>query len=405
MGSGARTFGMCGAHMSIADDATAASNNPGGLIQLKKPEISIVGAFAHQMESNTFDNYPNASGVQTISLDHLNYASATFPFHVFDCNMIVSINYQHLFDFTRQWDFSFQQQEQDLLANHNYHYDQKGKLSAIGLAYGIQINRILSLGMTLNFWEDFQGSNTWKELTHHNVHGQDAAGSFAYDILRVNTYEFNGFNVNLGMMWKINKTYTLSAILKTSFTANLKHERRTVYKVKLNDLPEKSFPGITKTNEKMDMPMVSGIGIACRFSDRLTIATDIYRTEWQDFLIKDAQGKEKSPVSGLDKNISDISETYQIRAGLEYLIIDPIQKYVIPLRCGLFYDPAPAEKSPDDFLGFGLGTGMAFGPYIFDIAYQCRFSRNTGRSILQSLGFSQDITSHSLYLSFIYHFK
>jgi hypothetical protein len=44
-------------------------------------------------------------------------------------------------------------------------------------------------------------------------------------------------------------------------------------------------------------------------------------------------------------------------------------------------------------------------PYIVDMAYQCRFSRNTGQSILQSLGFSQDITSHSLYMSFIYHFK
>ena len=44
LGSGARAFGMGGAFLARADDATAASWNPAGLSYLRRPEFSIVGA-------------------------------------------------------------------------------------------------------------------------------------------------------------------------------------------------------------------------------------------------------------------------------------------------------------------------------------------------------------------------
>ncbi|MGA1863612.1 MAG: hypothetical protein ACMUHX_00970 [bacterium] len=40
VGSGARAMGMGGAFIGVADDATAASWNPAGLLQLRQPEIS-----------------------------------------------------------------------------------------------------------------------------------------------------------------------------------------------------------------------------------------------------------------------------------------------------------------------------------------------------------------------------
>jgi len=38
---------------------------------------------------------------------------------------------------------------------------------------------------------------------------------------------------------------------------------------------------------------------------------------------------------------------------VEYLFIG--NTAVFPVRAGLFYDPEPAEKSPDDFYGFSYG--------------------------------------------------
>ena len=49
LGSGARAYGMGGAFLARADDATAASWNPAGLSYLRVPELSLVGV------SNSFD--------------------------------------------------------------------------------------------------------------------------------------------------------------------------------------------------------------------------------------------------------------------------------------------------------------------------------------------------------------
>ncbi|MBT5419472.1 MAG: hypothetical protein HOK80_01170 [Candidatus Cloacimonetes bacterium] len=44
-GAGARAAGMGGAFIGVADDATAITWNPGGLTQLYRPEVSVVGRF------------------------------------------------------------------------------------------------------------------------------------------------------------------------------------------------------------------------------------------------------------------------------------------------------------------------------------------------------------------------
>ncbi|KJU82207.1 hypothetical protein MBAV_005599, partial [Candidatus Magnetobacterium bavaricum] len=48
-------------------------------------------------------------------------------------------------------------------------------------------------------------------------------------------------------------------------------------------------------------------------------------------------------------------------------------KYVVPLRAGVFYDPAPAEGKVDNFYGFSFGSGITFKRFAFDVAYQYRF--------------------------------
>lgn len=74
------------------------------------------------------------------------------------------------------------------------------------------------------------------------------------------------------------------------------------------------------------------------------------------------------------------------------------------LRSGLFYDPAPAEGSPDDYYGFSLGGGIAYKGIVFDLAYQFRSGNDVGGSILEGLGFSQDVQEHTIYSSLIFHF-
>jgi long-subunit fatty acid transport protein len=394
VGSGARAIGMGGAFIAVADDATAASWNPGGLIQLERPEVSAVGEASGRIESNRFRTNPEASGKQPVVGAGLNYLSAVYPFTFWDHNMVVSLNYQHLFDFSREWNFSLNSGS----AKYVFDYEQTGGLYAWGLAYALQITPELSFGFTLNLWDDGLYENGWQQTVGTRV--RIPQFHIYNETWKTDRFSFSGFNVNLGALWSINDDITLGAVFKTPFTADLTHvmsgsersDRRS---------PLEPVQTVT-TQEHLDMPMSFGVGVAYRFSDHLTVSGDIYSTMWQDFILTDAKGRQSCPISGLSARKSHIDPTIQVRTGAEYLIIQP--KYVVPLRAGFFYDPAPAEGGSDPFCGATLGTGFAWGRFIFDVAYQARFGFDVGGSILRSLGFSQNIGEHTLYTSMIIHF-
>jgi len=404
VGSGARALGMGGAFIAVADDATAASWNPGGLIQLERPEISGVGAYFHRTEDNTFGTSPEASGTQSVDLTRVNYLSASYPFKLWGCNMIVSGNYQSLYDFTREWKFSQAVSSALLSANQNLGHETEGSLSALGFAYAVQVTPKLSFGITLNFWEDSLYDNGWEEKRSQNGTGTLSGFPVNYAFSRFDKYSFSGFNVNLGALWNVTDKITLGAVFKTPFRADLRHELTSSSTVTFPTAPGSNTSSSVSfvSDEKLEMPMSYGIGIAYRFSDSFTASLDVYRTEWDDFELTDAAGNTISPITGLPTSVSDISPTHQVRLGAEYLFIQP--KYVIPVRAGVFYDPAPASGSPDDFYGFTVGTGIGIGRFIFDIAYQYRFGKDVGKSTLPDLNFSQDVDEHTVYASIIIHF-
>jgi len=420
VGSGARAMGMGGAFIGVADDATAASWNPGGLVQLKKPELSLVVNGFHRTEDNTLGHYPEAGGSKDVSGKDINYLSVVYPFNFLHRNMVVSLNYQHLYNFTREGRFPNKYSDEStdggitsiITVDEMIDYQLSGDLSALGIAYCIQIVPQFSFGFTLNFWEDDLFNNKWEttyqssgsqtvEVPLHPPLGSQTVEAplhlpFIYSGKedRREQYVFSGFNANIGVLWRTSDKLTIGMVFKSPFTADIKHE--TVR----DDYPK------TVADEKLDMPMSYGIGIAYRFSDQFTLSADIYRTEWQDFILKDSEGNETSPVTKKSPDESDIDPTHQIRVGAEYLYIHPPSNYVIPLRAGVFYDPAPAEGSPDDFYGFSLGSGITLGRYVFDIACQYRFGNDIGASMIQNYNshFSQDVDEYMIYSSLIIHF-
>ncbi|QTA85550.1 OmpP1/FadL family transporter [Desulfonema magnum] len=419
VGSGARALGMGGAFIGVADDATAASWNPAGLVQLKWPEISVVGNWFHRTEDSTLGTVPESNESQSVSEQDINYLSIAYPFNLFNRNMIVSLNYQHLYDFTREWEFSNQFMADTpagkLIADDDTNYERDGSLSALGVAYCVQIVPQFSFGFTLNFWEDDLLNNEWEEKTHImstqtlQVHGLPpgipVGPSSVHDYKINDRYSFSGFNANLGVLWHATDKLTIGGVFKFPFTADIRYERRISEKV--TDSQGETLDTFSYDyDEELDMPMSYGMGVAYRFSDQFTLSADVYRTEWQDFIYKDSTGNEKSPITNKGPGESDIDATHQIRIGAEYLFIDQTSDYVIPLRGGMFYDPAPAEGGPDDFYGVSLGSGIAVGRYVFDIACQYRFGNDVAESSVRyyDFSFSQDVNEFMMYSSLIIHF-
>ena len=412
---------MGGAFIGVADDATAASWNPAGLIQLETPEVSMVAAYNHRTEDTAYKAFPEASGPQDVATTDINYLSAAYPFAPLGRNMIVSLNYQHLYDFNKKVGYSYGFTDLTppaLSLRQEVDYDQEGAFKSISPAFAVQVTPALSLGITLNVWDHGLYENKWESRYRSQGNG-DFAGlpfnvqtqideSYSMDGLRIESFdpsEWQNMNFNLGVMWNINSKITLGAVFKSPFEAPLDHDYRYESTITYPTNPAgNSYNQILRSETVvLDMPMAYGIGFAFRLSDKFTIDSDIYQTRWSDYILHTADGREMNPITGKLQRDSDVGDTVQVRLGCEYLLMVDY-RYIVPLRAGIFYDPEPAENSPDDFFGFSLGSGIAYKQFVFDTAYQYRFGRDVRTTTVGNDDSSQDVDQHTVYMSVIYHF-
>ncbi len=406
VGSGARAMGMGGAFIAIADDATAASWNPAGLIQLEKPELSMVGAYLNRREEFSSDSHPEINNTGEVDDVNINYFSVAYPFHYFR-NIVVSANYQRLYEFERGFDYRYDLSGAGLDLLQDKHFNQEGSVGSLGLAAAIEITPDLSFGATLNIWTDkLLWKNGWKET--YSEHGVGTVGGNPVTIDTNITDKYSGFsgvNANFGFLWNITEYLALGAVVKTPFDASIDHEfsftQTSVFGPPLNTTVTNHQT--IKENVELRMPLSYGLGFAWRFSDTFTIGLDAYRTEWSKYILTDGQGNEFSPIDGRPKNESDIKDTSQIRIGGEFLFVMPKRNMVVPVRAGLFYDPEPSHGKINDFYGFAVGSGIAYKQFIFDAAYQFRWGRNIDTGDLIA-GSEADLTQHSFLVSMIYHF-
>ena len=274
-----------------------------------------------------------------------------------------------------------------------------------------------SFGFTLNVWENGLYDNDW-----NSTYRSQGTGTFVGFPFNVSTavdeqYEMNGLkmdllhpshwqnlNFNVGFMWNINDRFTLGGVFKSPFEAQLQHTYHFNSAIQFPTNPAANSSNVIDQTETviLDMPMSYGLGLAVRLTDALTLDLDVYRTQWSDYVLRDGQGNKFNPITGKSASESNIADTVQVRVGGEYLFI--LEKAVIPLRAGFFYDPEPAEGSPDDFWGFSIGSGIAYRKFVFDVAYVYRFGRDVRTVTVGNQDSSQDVDQHMIYMSFIYHF-
>jgi hypothetical protein len=426
VGSGARAIGMGGAFIGVADDATAASWNPGGLIQLEKSEISIVGTFTNRSDDFVTNQFVEN---QSESNNSINYFSLAHCFSFLQRNMVVSLNYQNLYDINREWlnlPISSTEVGQtipgaDKTTTIQYKTDfdnitYDGYLSALGLAFSFEVNPAFSFGITFNYWDNDLFSSSWKtkydnvvtinKVTHDLLDDTITEEAFGDPVVQNYRNEYrmeNGFNANLGFLWQITPSLTLGGVYKSRFTADLIHSSIS------NNVQKPD-----ETNE-LTLPTSYGLGLAWKIQKIWTLSFDIYRTDWDEFILKNSN-EEISPLIALmrtpdmDNNGVDplpvpvIKPSHQIHLGTEYLVLNKQTQTIIPFRFGLFYDPIPGKGYPDKAWGFSLGTGFSKSPYNFDIAFQYRQADDIGDAFPVNSNLSFDMNEATLFSSFIYHF-
>lgn len=419
VGSGARAVAMGGAFIALADDATATSWNPAGLVQLERPEMSVVLSQTFRTECNTFGTNPEADNDNEIDFSDINFLSLTYPFRLLRFRAAaVGVSYQRLYDMHRYWNFNLVEDDDDSLMNQKVDYRQKGSLSALGFALSLELTSHIMAGFTFNIWNTELNPSGWTQDYRQFGTGSQGQSRFRFNAKSKNKFEFEGTNFNIGILWQIIQTptygLTIGAVFKTPFKANLTRKSRYETSVRYpNDPDADQFNSDSYVKDQtLDMPASYGIGLAWRYKNDFIWTLDIYRTEWNEFILTDEEGNNSSPISGRPLNESDIDPTIQARTGIQYILkwlqYGP-HEVIIPIRGGVFYDPAPAEERPDDFLGLSLGFGVSIKKkatlrFSFGVAYQYRFGEDVGGSILEHFDFSQDVNEHALYGSCICYF-
>lgn len=456
VGSGARALGMGGAFIAVADDATAASWNPGGLTQLERPEVSVVYNWkwlGEQWDDTPFilpeDDYQ-------VRLDNINYFSIAYPFRrtIAGRNFVVSLNYLRRFDYDRSFDFRgrFSQPGPGWINNAraNVGFDQRGSLATLSPAFGFELTDRISCGAVLNLWDsDLVPDNGWESLTLRRsvgtviVTGGGVLPALGWHDTYKKYDDFEGTNYSFGILYKPTERLSIGAVYHTKFVSHVDYTRMD----RAGAVPL----GYYKTRLRIEWPSTIGLGVAYRFpNDKLTVSLDVTRQDWDQYVQIDPRSSviadsfqhrrnspplallnfwphRVSPITSLPKWMSPHDPTYTVRLGAEYVFVNPnkpLKKYLPSLRAGMFYDPEPAsgreehwwgvdpigDGEPEDYYGVTLGAGVLIKNRVnIDAAYQYRWGDDVKRDTLVDEGqlehgFEVSASQHSFYLSTVIYF-
>src|SRR6266568_3426077 len=202
-GSGARAFGMGGAFLARADDATAASWNPAGLSYLRRPEFTVVGA------RNSFVREPTGLGFTRLISDSfagstLDFAAATYPIGIGPASGSVPLSYQRVFSF--RGDRTIERTDQLLTSIGS------GGFDVVALGTGFRIVPSLRIGATVNRWTNGYHQDRNRLATRGTT---DQNLDFA----------LTGWNFNGGIIWSPLESLNLGVVGKTTMKGDILLDR------------------------------------------------------------------------------------------------------------------------------------------------------------------------------------
>ncbi len=367
-GSGARAFGMGGAFLARADDATAASWNPAGLSYLRRPELSLSWAALNRFTAALRDP---VSGAQ-IADDRRrgsapDFLAVTFPFALRSITGAWQLSFQRVIPFGGHRTIDRPDTPRTV--------DSDGGFDVLALGSGWQLSRKVRLGATLNRW--FGGYHQTRE-------GPTTYGSTQ----QVVDFDLSGWNVHLGLIVSPREDLNLGIVAKTPFTGHVKLHRSRVDTSTILTSNE-----YTSNEVRLDFPGAVGAGLSWRPRSALTLSLDYTRTYWSKGTIRNFFTLQRNldpnrPVPGptpeapddvfeelpypvlYDPSGNGQTDTQQTRVGVEYVVIG--NRLKVPLRAGYFSDAQyfrTVRGSPPRFDGWTAGTGLIAGPVLLDVAY------------------------------------
>ena len=321
---GARSNGMGGAFIGVADDATAAYTNPAGLTILTEPEVSVEYKVGEYDNTFTLFGPPNSQDFTETS-SGFSFLSLVYPIDKVTLSVyrheVLNIKSEDNFD-----DFSnFITMERDINA----------VTYAAGI--GLKITDRFSLGASVGFAqlkyyytnEIFNDASfTPPPDTRILIDGTDFSEQFSLSLL---WNPIGGFN--FGLVYRYGPEF------------------KVTYEMMEDTNGDDTFDEFRSTKNTLKIPDVFGAGVSYRFNFGLTLAADVNYIEYSD-LLKDFRFPDGSTeFGGISADDFKVDDTYEIHAGIEYVF--SIGNVPVAVRGGYTHKPAHRiyyEGSTEGFL-------------------------------------------------------
>jgi len=380
-GSGARAAGMANAFIAVSDDGTAASWNPAGLGQLRKPELSVVSTtvgrtyraegFRTRDDAAVFS--PMRTSYQSTDLD---FVSLAVPLTFWGKPVTFQGAWRRLYTLDFREVVSTTRQPLVVGGPPPLRFDANsdllGAVDLISLAGAVKLTSRLALGGSFNFWRgDWTSANDFSETLLQGSPSPPRFQSWR------ETDRARGESFSLGMLltyprWSVGLLY--QDPLRSDFTQSL----AMTQSVAPVALPVSQTGAVlARTLEgSVRFPRALGVGAAWRPAQGWTLALDLTWDDWSDATLD-------SPLTGrvnffdeLPEERTSTRDTTSVNAGAERLFSR--EGFVVPLRFGVGFEPqgprSPYTRDPVDFVMLAVGTGYNTNSLKLDAAFQFRWA-------------------------------
>jgi long-subunit fatty acid transport protein len=378
-GSGARAAGMGNAFIAVSDDGTAASWNPAGLSQLRKPEISLVQSGSRR--TTDLDGYrarDESAVFTTLTTPNtavdIEFASVAVPFSVAGRPVTLQGGWRRLYQLSGQvrGDMrripAFEEARPESLLRFDNATD--GNVDLWSLAGAIRFTSRLSAGWSVDFYH-----GRWED--RFNVSDDPGIlGPTDFLTSRI-TNRIGGHSLNLGLLLAYPKV-RVGAV----YHGPLRSEYGVTQSTRSN-LTE-PFDASFESGTELHFPQSVGLGVAWLPKPLLRLALDFTYDQWTQFLIEGSPNSPHRPVSGFDALVPELSatrDTVTVNAGLERLF--PVKGQFVPLRAGFSHEPQggrdPLVRDDSNQTVLAAGTGLNSNSVKLDVSVEYRWGvfRNT----------------------------
>ena len=348
-GVGARAMGMGGAHIAVANDATALFYNPAGLARVKRIEFS--GGLTHQrLRSETGYLHGILPAVERPQITYSDgriqsntrFGSGTlvFPVPTYRGSLVFAFGVNRVKSFDKTMSFT--------RTDGSYGIEsESGGIYLWSFGGAIDISPNVSVGGALNFWSGKDNYSWLYEAYYSNL---DTLYRYKYDDTIKDRY--SGFNLKLGVRVQPNRFLIVGGVIESPVTYTIREDWTQTSDIEFYEPFTDSYYDYDYDSPeyKISLPFSLGVGIALNF-DNLLLAGDLNYTDWTQM-----EYKRLWNMAEANRNIKDsYTDVLRWHVGAEYLFPGVGTR----LRAGYYQNSLPYKstwiKKDRDYITFGIG--------------------------------------------------